>query len=98
MKMHKPIHPGEILKEMYLSPLGLTVTDAAKSLGVTRKALSELVNGKAGISTTMALRLSKAFDTTPELWLNMQQNYDLWRAQKNVKLGKVKVLVEASFA
>ena len=97
MKMHNPIHPGKILKEMYLSPLDLTVTEAAKALGVTRKALSELVNARAGISTTMALRLSKAFDTTPELWLNMQQNYDLWKVQKHVKLGKVKVLVEASF-
>lgn len=95
MKMNSPNHPGEVLREMYLSPLGLTVTAAARSLGVTRKALSELINGKAGISTTMALRLSKAFNTTPELWLNMQQNYDLWVAQKKVKLGKVQVLVEA---
>ena len=97
MKMHKPVHPGEILKEMYLSPLELTITEAAKSLGVTRKTLSELVNGRAGISTMMALRLSKAFDTTPELWLNIQQNHDLWEAKKDVSLGTVKVLVEASF-
>jgi len=93
--MHNPNHPGEVLKEMYLSPLGLTVTDTAKSLGVTRKALSELINARAGISTTMALRLAKAFNTTPELWLNMQQNYDLWVTRKKVRLGKVKVLVEA---
>jgi len=81
MKMQTPIHPGEILKEMYLAPLKLTVTQAAKSLGVTRKTLSELINGKSGISTTMALCLSKAFNTTPELWLNMQLNYDLRKAQ-----------------
>ena len=70
-------HPGEILREMYLEPLGLTVTDAAKALGITRKTLSELVNKRSGVSTSMALRLSKAFGTTPELWLNMQRNYDL---------------------
>jgi addiction module HigA family antidote len=94
--MYKPAHPGEVLKEMYLEPLGLTVTNSAESLGVTRKTLSELINGRSGISTTMALRLSKAFGTTPELWLNMQQNYDLWKARKKTKLSKVKVLFETS--
>ena len=92
MNMHKPAHPGEILKEMYLSPLGLTVTQTAKALGVTRKAFSELVNCKSNISISMALKLSKAFNTTPELWLNMQQNFDLWNAKKKVRLGSVKVL------
>ena len=96
--MYKPAHPGEVLKEMYLEPLGLTVTNAAESLGITRKTLSELVNGRSGISTTMALRLAKAFGTTPELWLNMQQNYDLWRAKKKTRLSKVKVLFEASIS
>ncbi len=94
--MYKPAHPGEVLREMYLMPLGLTVTDTAKSLGITRKTLSELLNGRSGISTSMALRLSKAFGTTPELWLNMQQNYDLWKARKRSRLSKVKVLFEAS--
>ncbi len=94
--MYKPAHPGEVLKEMYLEPLGLTVTNAAESLGITRKTLSELINGRSGISTSMALRLSKAFGTTPELWLNMQQNYDLWRVKKKTRLSKVKVLFEAS--
>ena len=93
--MYKPAHPGEVLREMYLEPLGLTVTNAAESLGITRKTLSELLNGRSGVSTPMALRLSKAFGTTPELWLNMQQNYDLWRAKKKVRLSKVKVLFEA---
>ena len=69
-------HPGEIFKEMYLEPLKLTVTDAAKILEITRKTLSELVNKRSGVSTSMALRLSKVFGTTPELWLNMQRNYD----------------------
>ena len=96
--MHKPAHPGEVLKEMYLEPLGLTVTNSAESLGVTRKTLSELINGRSGISTSMALRLSKAFGTTPELWLNMQQNFDLWKAKKKTRLSKVKVLFEASIS
>lgn len=95
MRMHKPAHPGEVLREMYIEPLGLTVTQTAKALGVTRKALSELVNMRSGISTTMALRLSKAFGTTPELWLNMQRNHDLIQAQKRVRLSKVKVLLES---
>jgi addiction module HigA family antidote len=96
--MYKPVHPGEVLKEMYLEPLKLTVTDAAESLGITRKTLSELINGRSGISTSMALRLSKAFGTTPELWLNMQQNYNLWKAKKKTRLSKVKVLFEASIS
>ena len=94
MRMVKPAHPGEILRGLYLEPLDLTVTDAAKALAVTRKALSELLNGKTGISTTMAIRLSKAFGTTPELWLNLQQNFDLWRGRRKVKLSKVRVLVD----
>ncbi len=94
MRMVKPAHPGEILRGLYLEPLDLTVTDAAKALAVTRKALSELLNGKTGISTTMAIRLSKAFGTTPEFWLNLQQNFDLWRGRRKVKLSKVRVLVD----
>ena len=96
--MYKPAHPGEVLKEMYVDPLGLTVTKVAESLGITRKTLSELINGRSGISISMALRLSKAFGTTPELWLNMQQNYDLWKAKKKTRLSKVKVLFEASIS
>jgi len=94
--MHKPAHPGEVLRELYLEPLGLTVTNVANALGVTRKTFSELVNQKSGISTSMALRLAKAFDTTPELWLNLQQNYDLSKAKKQVRLSKVKVLFHSS--
>jgi len=80
--MHNPPHPGEVLRELCLEPLGVTVTAAAKSLGVSRKALSELLNGKSGISPEMAVRLSIAFDTTPESWLTQQMHYDLWRAEK----------------
>ena len=93
--MHRPAHPGEVLREMYIEPLDLTVTETARALGITRKALSELVNMRSGISTTMALRLSKAFGTTPELWLNMQRNFDLIQAQKRVRLSKVKVLIKS---
>src|SRR5579872_4519984 len=73
-----PIHPGEILKEMYLVPLEISITELADNLGVARKTVSQLVNGHMGVSAEMALRLAKAFTTTPEVWLNMQRNYDLW--------------------
>lgn len=94
--MHNPAHPGEVLKGLYLEPLGLTVTEAARKLGVARKTLSQLVNAKAGISPEMALRLAKAFDTTPESWLNMQKSYDLWQVQQSVDLSGVEVLRPAS--
>jgi antitoxin HigA-1 len=77
--MYNPSHPGEILKELYLGPLGLSITTAAKGLGITRKSLSEIINGHYGISVEMSMRLSKAFNTSPESWLNMQQQYDLWK-------------------
>lgn len=89
MKMHNPPHPGEVIKALCLEPLGLSVTDAAKALGVSRKTLSALLNGRSGISPEMALRLAKAFDTSPESWLNQQMQYDLWAAEKN--LGELKV-------
>jgi antitoxin HigA-1 len=87
----EPSHPGEILKGLYLEPLGLTQEVAAKNLGVTRKTLSLLLNGRQGISAEMALRLSKAFKTTTYLWLNLQNTYDLWQANDNVDLSKIKV-------
>lgn len=79
--MHNPPHPGEILRELCLEPLGLTVTEAARGLGVSRKTLSAILNGRAGISPEMAIRLSIAFDTTAESWLNQQVIYDLWQAE-----------------
>ena len=81
MAMQNPPHPGGIVKRQCLEPLGLTVTRAAKGLGVTRQALSELLNGKNRMSVEMAIRLSKAFGSTPETWLGMQLAYDLWQAQ-----------------
>ena len=82
MQMYDPPHPGEILRELCLEPLGLTVTRAAEALGVSRKTLSAILNGRAGISPEMAIRLSIAFDTTPESWLNQQAQYDLWQARQ----------------
>jgi len=92
MLMHNPPHPGEIIKELCLEPLDLSVTEAAKALGVSRKTLSNILNGHAGISPEMAIRLSIAFDTTSESWLNQQLQYDLWRAErarKNLKVSKL---------
>jgi addiction module HigA family antidote len=85
MKMHNPPHPGEVLGTLCLEPLNLTVTGAAQSLGVSRKALSSILNGRAGVSPEMAIRLSIAFNTSAESWLNQQLQYDLWHAEKNRK-------------
>ncbi len=89
IQMHNPPHPGEILRELCLEPLGLTITEAASALGVSRKTLSAILNGRAGISPEMALRLSIAFDTTAESWLSQQAQYDLWIARQ--ASGKIKV-------
>ena len=83
MRMHNPPHPGEILRELCIEPLGLSVTRAAEALGVSRKTLSAILNGRAGISPEMAIRLSKAFDTSAESWLNQQVQYDLWLAEQH---------------
>ena len=82
MKMHNPPHAGEVLRALCLEPLNLTVTDAARSLGVSRKVLSGILNGRAGISPEMAVRLSIAFGTSAESWLNPPLQYDLWHAEK----------------
>ena len=82
MTQHNPPHPGEVLWELDMKPAKLSVTKVAERLGVDRKTLSRVINGRAGISAEMAIRLARAFNTTPELWLNMQRSYDLWLAQK----------------
>jgi addiction module HigA family antidote len=87
--MYNPPHPGEIIREFCIDALNLTITDAAKSLGVTRKTLSTLLNAKAGISPEMALRLSKVFGRTPEGWLKLQLQFDLWKTQNRVDLGNL---------
>jgi len=82
LRMHNPPHPGEILKKLCLEPLGLSVTKASKALGVSRSTLSNLLHGRTGITPEMAMRLSIAFDTTPESWMNQQVQYDLWKASQ----------------
>ncbi len=90
MRMYNPPHPGEIIREFCIDALNMTVTAAAESLGVTRKTFSALLNAKAGISPEMALRLSKVFGRTPESWLKLQLQYDLWKVQNRVDLGDLK--------
>jgi addiction module HigA family antidote len=81
MPLHNPPHPGEIVQWECLEPLGLTLEAAAEALGVTGETLSDLISGKASVSVEMAIRLSKAFGSTPEVWLGMQMAYDLWQAR-----------------
>ena len=89
MRMHSPPHPGEVIKSLCLEPLGITVTQAADALGVSRKTLSAILNGRAGISPEMAVRLSIAFGTTAESWMNQQTQYDLWHAEQRRKRLRV---------
>ena len=90
--MHNPPHPGEVIKKLCIEPLGLTITETAKALGISRKTLSELVNGRSGISPEMAVRLSIAFNTTPESLLTQQMQYDLWVLKvKKIKARQIKV-------
>ena len=92
MIMKNPSHPGEIIRELYFERLGLTVTRAAQGLGVTRKTLSRLVNGHAGVSPEMAVRLSQAFGSSPESWLQLQVQYDLAQVRKSAKAINLKPL------
>ena len=90
MRMHNPPHPGEIIREFCVEPSDLTVTEAAEALGVARKTLSTLLNGRAGISPEMALRLSKVFGRTPEGWLRLQLQFDLWKAEQSFDISQLK--------
>ena len=87
--LHNPPHPGAILRTLCLEPLGLSVTEAARGLGVSRKTLSSVLNGRAGVSPEMAVRLSIAFNTSAESWLNQQIQFDLWQAEKRRKTLRV---------
>ena len=89
MVMHNPPHPGEVIRELCIAPLNLTVTAAAQGLGVSRKTLSALLNGHFGISPDMAIRLSMAFGGSAESWLIQQAQFDLWHAKQ--KAGDIKV-------
>ncbi|MEZ5690705.1 MAG: HigA family addiction module antitoxin [Rickettsiales bacterium] len=84
-RQYNPPHPGEILWELDMRPSGLTIKEVADRLGVDRKTVSRIVNGHTGISPEMAILLGRAFNTSPELWINMQRNYDLWHAGRRIK-------------
>lgn len=92
MRMHNPPHPGEIIKRLCLEPLGVSVTEAAQALDISRKTLSAILNGRAGISPEMAVRLSMAFGTSAESWLNQQIQYDLWHVEQRRKQLRVSKL------
>lgn len=92
--MHNPPHPGELIRELCLEPLGLSVTNVAAGLGVSRKTLSAILNGRARVTAEMALRLAQAFDTSAESWLNQQMQYDLWMAKRRVKSLRVRKLAQ----
>ncbi len=91
-KMHNPPHPGAVLRELCVEPLGLTVSETAEALGVSRKTLSAILNERSGISPEMAVRLSIAFGTSAESWLDPQVQYDLWRAERKRKSLRVRPL------
>jgi len=90
--MHNPPHPGDVLRKLCFEPLGLSVTKAAKALGVSRTTLSNLLHGRTGITPEMAVRLSIAFNTTAESWMNQQVQYDLWQAEQRRRELRVKRL------
>ncbi len=96
MPMKNPPHPGRSIKTACLEPLGLTVTAAAKALGITRAVLSNIINGHAGISPEMAIRLAKAFGGVPETWLKMQMAYDLAEAHTRAPSMKVRAISSSS--
>lgn len=96
MTMHEPLHPGEIVKDALITGAGLNVTDAAAKLGISRTALSRLLNAHAGISPEMALRLSKLLGTSIEMWVNIQAQYDIWKISRVASKIKVKPLNKAA--
>jgi len=88
---HSPPHPGEILLEFYFEPLQISVSEASAKLLISRPKLSDIVNGKAGISPQMALKLSRAFNTSPQYWMNLQTNFELWKASETSDYQKVEM-------
>jgi addiction module HigA family antidote len=89
MSMHNPPHPGEFIREIYLAPHGLSVRALADNLGVSPSTVTRIINGNSAVSPEMALRLSKAIGRSPESWLAMQHNYDLWQARRVTDLSHV---------
>lgn len=96
MEMYNPPHPGEVLQGLYLEPLELTITATAQALGVSRKTLSAIINGRASVTPDMALRFAKAFGGSAESWVSTQQSYDLWHARQRADLSGVRVLYDAA--
>lgn len=92
MGMHNPPHPGEFIREVYIGPYDLSIRKVAGKLNVSPSTLTRLVNGDSNVTPEMALRLSKALGRSPESWLAMQDNHDLWHAKKSVNLGRVEKL------
>ena len=92
MNMHNPPHPGEFIRQVYLEPHELSVRSLAENLDVSASTITRIVNGQSGLSPEMALRLSKAIGRTPESWLAMQHNYDLWQAKRSADLSGVTVV------
>lgn len=90
--MFNPTHPGKILKKIYLKDYKLTVTSFALKIGVSRNTASELINGRSGVSAEMALKLEKAFNVPAQYWLDLQTQYDLWKAKQHVNLENVEVI------
>lgn len=97
MKMHNPPHPGEFIQEVFIEPYNISLRTIAAKLKVSTSTLSRLVNGKSSITSDMALRLSKTLGRSPESWLIMQNNYDLWQAQKRINLKEVEKLILAEY-
>src|SRR5579872_2102043 len=94
--MHEPLHPGEIVKDALIDGTGLNITEAADKLGISRTSLSRLLNGHVGISPEMALRLSKLLNTSIEMWINIQAQYDTWQISQIASKIKVKPLKKAA--
>ncbi len=94
-RMANPAHPGEILREFYLEPMNVTITEAADALGVSRKHVSAIVNGRAPLTPDMAVRLAVVFSTEPEIWVNLQAQYDLWDVSRKAR-PKVRPLRQAA--
>jgi len=92
MPMHNPPHPGEFIREVYIDPFDISVRKVAENLRVSASTLTRLLNGESNVSPEMALRLSKALGRSPESWLLMQDQYDLWHARKRVNLKEVRKL------
>lgn len=98
MQMHNPPHPGTVLRQLYMEPLGLNVSELARALGISRKALSQIVNGHARITPNTAARLARAFSTSAESWMNLQVQYDLWREAPRVRKLNIPSLHDAKAA